>query len=68
MNYKIHNKTIFIEANGIIGHYLVNGDEVMKIIEHYSGDQLVKPFHKLGNTATNSEAQLLNQLREESKI
>lgn len=68
MDYKIHGNTIFIKGNGIYGHYLVHGDEVKKIIQHVSGDELVQQFHTIGNLPLNSEAKLLNELRLQGSI
>lgn len=68
MNYKIHGNTIFIKGNDVIGHYIIHGDKVSKIVQHISGDELVQPFHTIGETATNSEAQLLNELRLKGEI
>lgn len=68
MNYTIHNKTIFIKGNGIIGHYIVDGNEVYKVIEHYSGEQIRQKFHTIGDLPVNTEAKLLNKLRLENKI
>lgn len=67
-NYRIHGNTVFIEGNGIIGHYLVHGNKVKKIIQHYSGDELVQDFHTFGDLPTNLEAELLNELREEGLV
>lgn len=63
MKYTIHNNTIFIKGNGIISHYVITGNTVFKIIEHYSGEQLREKFHTLGTLPINSEAKLLNDLR-----
>lgn len=68
MDYKIHGNTIFIKGNGIYGHYLVNGNEVSKIVQHVSGDELVKHFHNIGDLPLNTEAKLLNELREKQLI
>ena len=68
MNYKIHGKTIFIQVNGLINQFTINGNEVYKVIDHYSGDQLRQYFHTIGETPVNTEAQLINELRLKDKI
>ena len=68
MEYKIHNNTIFITGNGIVGHYTISGNTVYKIIEHYTGEQIRQKFHVLGTLPVNSEAKLLNELRMKSLI
>jgi len=68
MDYKIHGSTVFIKGNGIIGHYKVNGDKVDKIITDRSGDEYPEHFHNLGELPLNTEAQLLNELREKGEI
>lgn len=68
MQYTINGSTVFIKGNGIIGHYKVDGQEVYKLIEHHSGDLMVDKFHTLGDLPLNTEAQLLNELREAGKI
>jgi len=68
MDYKIHGNTIFIKGNGIYGHYMINGNQVSKIIQHYSGDEIIKPFHTIGELPTNTEAKLLNELREKKVL
>lgn len=67
-DYKIHGNTIFIKGNGIYGHYMVHGDKVVKLVQHVSGDELVQPFHTMGDLPVNTEAKLLNELRMEGKI
>jgi hypothetical protein len=66
--YKIHGETIFIKSNGIIGHYMVNGNEVDKVMTHSNGDDYLSKFHTLGELPLNTEAKLLNKLRKEGKI
>ena len=66
--YKIHGNTIFIKGNGIYGHYLVCDNEVKKIVQHVSGDELVQQFHTFGDLPVNSEARLLNELREAGRL
>jgi hypothetical protein len=68
MNYRIHDNTIFIEGNGIIGHYMVQGNQVVKFIQLASGDEVVEPFHTIGELPLNTEAKLLNELREDGQI
>lgn len=66
-DYKIHGKTIFILGNGIYGHYLVDGSQVYKFVE-FEGDELAEKFHTVGDLPMNTEAKLINELREEGKI
>ena len=68
MDYRIHGSTVFIEGNGVIGHYKVDGDTVYKIVDHISGDELIQKFHTFGDTPTNTEAILLNRLRKNGQI
>ena len=66
--YTIHGNTIFIAGNGITSQYIVHGDNVSKLIQHYSGDEMIVPFHNIGELATNTEAMLINKLRKEGEI
>lgn len=68
MDYTIHGSTIFIKGNNVIGHYMIHGNEVFKSVRVYTGDEIMQLFHKLGDLPMNSEASLLNRLREEGKI
>lgn len=67
-DYKIHGNTIFILGNGIYGHYMVHGDKVSKVIQHASGDEIIEPFHTMGELPLNTEAVLLNELRLKGEI
>ena len=66
-DHRIHGKTIFIEGNGIYGHYLVDGDQVYKFTE-IDGDEVAQKFHTVGDLPLNTEAKLINDLRGEGKI
>lgn len=70
-DYKLHKvgntTTAFVKGNGIYGHYMIHGDKVSKVIEH-EGDQIIEPFHTIGQVATNSEAQLFNELRKRGEL
>jgi hypothetical protein len=68
MDYKIHGSTVFIKGNGIIAQYKVDGDKVYKIVEHYSGDELIEDFYTFGDLPLNTEAKLLSELRQSGKI
>lgn len=70
MEYKIHGSTIFIKGNGVIGHYKVNGNEVLKVVAHeqFGGDDTFEHFYTFGDIALNSEAVLLNELRQKGEI
>lgn len=72
-DYRVHKAgkvtTVFIEGNGIYGHYMVHdGKDVSKIVEHYDGDEMVLPFHTIGELPTNIEAMLLNELAEDGEL
>jgi len=67
MEYKIHGTTIFIKGNNVIGHYKVQDNKVFKIVD-VDGEDFVEDFHTLGEIALNSEAKLLNELREKGEI
>lgn len=67
MDYTIHGTTIFIKGNGIISQYILwakGSDKVNKIM----GNGRISFFHTIGTLATNTEADLLNELRLEGKI
>lgn len=66
-DYRIHGKTIFILGNGIYSHYLVDGNQVYKFVD-MDGDDVAQDFHTVGNLPLNTEAMLINELREEGKI
>lgn len=67
-DHRIHGKTIFILGNGIYSHYLVDGNQVYKFTQIETGDELAQAFHTVGDLPLNTEALLINQLREEGKI
>ena len=68
MEYTIHGSTIFIKGNNLVSHYQVHGDEVSKIIEHYSGDEWIVPFYTFGDLPVNTEHLLLKELREKGEL
>lgn len=70
MDYKVHNNglTVFIKGNGIYGHYMVHGNKVSKTVQLASGDEIIEPFHTIGDLPMNSEAKLLNELRQKGEI
>lgn len=72
-DYRVHkvsenSATVFIKGNGIYGHYLVSGDKVVKFTEDVEGDEVVSDFHVIGDLPLNSEALLLNRLRERGEV
>lgn len=71
-DYRVHKTgkvtTVFIEGNGIYAHYMVHGDKVSKIVQHYSGDEIIEPFHTIGELPTSTEAMLLNELSEDGEL
>lgn len=73
MNYTINKMTskttnVWIEGNGIYSLYMVQGDKVSKLVQHISGDEIVEPFHTIGDLPLNTEAKLLNELRAKGEI
>lgn len=67
MDYTIHGSTIFIKGDDLISHYLVNKNEVYKSVR-WEDEEVMQHFHTIGDLPLNSEAELLNKLREERKI
>lgn len=67
MDYRIHGNTIFIKGNGIYSHYMVHGDKMSKVVD-IDGDDVIEHFHTIGDLPLNSEAKLVNELREQGKI
>lgn len=68
MEYTIHGTTVFIKGNNIIGHYKIDGDKVYKLVQHHDGDETLIDFHTLGKLPLNTEAKLLNELRERGEV
>lgn len=66
--YKVHGMTVFIKGNGIYGHYMVHGNKVSKVVQLASGDEIIEAFHTIGDLPMNSEAKLLNELRQKGEI
>lgn len=66
MEYTIHTSTVFIKGNGIVRQYKVNNNEVLIVVD-VDGDDCFEHFHNLGELPLNSEAKLLNELREKAK-
>lgn len=71
-DYRVHKMdgvtTVFIEGNGIYGHYMIHGNKVSKVIQHSDGDEYIEPFHTIGELPVNTEAMLLNELREDGEL
>lgn len=69
-DYKIHGTTIFIkdQSNSLVSQYQVHGDQVSKIVQHYSGDELIVPFYTFGELPVNTEHELLKELREKGEL
>lgn len=68
MEYKIQGLTVWIKGNGIYSNYIVQENQVSKLVQLASGDEILEPFHTIGELPLNSEAKLLNQLREQGAI
>lgn len=68
MEHTIHGNTVFIKGNGIISHYRIFGNDVKKVVEDSDGLSYLVDFHLLGTLPLNTEAKLLNELREKGKI
>ena len=68
MEYRIHAPGIWIKGNGIFRHYMVHGNAVSVTVQDVDGDEYLEPFHTIGDLPMNSEAKLINELREQGKI
>lgn len=67
-DYRIHGRTIWILGDGIYSNYMVHGDKVSKMVQLANGDEILEPFHTIGELPMNTEAKLINELREEGKL
>ena len=67
-DYRIHGNTVWILGNGIYSNYMVHGDRVSKMVQLADGDEILEPFHTIGDLPLNTEAKLLNELRTEGKL